>query len=244
MDSNKSAAVVTKPAGDIMEAVIAKGDLALLTAEQRAAYYVAVCRSVGLNPMTQPFQYINLNGKLTLYARKDATDQLRETRKVSIVKLEREKMEGLYVVTATAQVPDGRQDSSIGAVSIEGLKGDALANGIMKAETKAKRRVTLSICGLGWTDESEIETIPGAQPAHIDVTTGEVVEAKVEQPPMHWSDRPHNGQSMGAYWTLKAAEKRSLSTGQVATMLGDLHQFPTPEAAVLALDAKIAEAVK
>ena len=27
----------------------------------------------------------------------------------------------------------------------------------MCAETKAKRRVTLSICGLGWLDESEVE---------------------------------------------------------------------------------------
>jgi hypothetical protein len=30
----------------------------------------------------------------------------------------------------------------------------------MKAETKAKRRVTLSICGLGMLDESEVESLP------------------------------------------------------------------------------------
>ena len=36
---------------------------------------------------------------------------------------------------------------------------NALANAIMKAETKAKRRVTLSICGLGMLDETELETI-------------------------------------------------------------------------------------
>jgi hypothetical protein len=29
----------------------------------------------------------------------------------------------------------------------------------MKAETKAKRRVTLSICGLGFLDETEVETL-------------------------------------------------------------------------------------
>lgn len=33
----------------------------------------------------------------------------------------------------------------------------------MKAETKAKRRFTLSISGLGFLDESEIESVPGAQ---------------------------------------------------------------------------------
>jgi hypothetical protein len=43
------------------------------------------------------------------------------------------------------------------------LKGDALANALMKSETKAKRRVTLSIAGLGWLDETELETIPVAK---------------------------------------------------------------------------------
>lgn len=38
--------------------------------------------------------------------------------------------------------------------------GDALANALMKAGTKSKRRVTLSIAALGWLDETEVETIP------------------------------------------------------------------------------------
>jgi hypothetical protein len=41
------------------------------------------------------------------------------------------------------------------AVAIGALKGDALANAPMKAETKSKRRVTLSLAGLGWLDETE-----------------------------------------------------------------------------------------
>ena len=59
-------------------------------------------------------------------------------------------------------------------MAIAGLKGDALANGLMKAETKAKRRCTLSLCGLGMLDESEIETIPGAvrAPAALPATNG------------------------------------------------------------------------
>jgi hypothetical protein len=57
-------------------------------------------------------------------------------------------------------------------VSIKGLSGEALANATMKAETKAKRRLTLSLVGLGFLDESEIE---GAT-ADVDPTTGEIVE--------------------------------------------------------------------
>jgi len=40
----------------------------------------------------------------------------------------------------------------------------------MRAETKAKRRVTLSICGLGMLDETEVDSIPGA--AKITPTAG------------------------------------------------------------------------
>jgi hypothetical protein len=154
----------TTTPGQIIESVIIKGDLAKLSPEERTRYYSEVCRSVGLNPMTQPFQYINLSGKLTLYARKDATDQLRQIHGVSLTIVSREQVGDVYVVTARATTASERSDESIGAVSIGTLKGDALANALMKAETKAKRRVTLSICGLGLLDETEIETIPGAQP--------------------------------------------------------------------------------
>jgi hypothetical protein len=45
-------------------------------------------------------------------------------------------------------------------VALGTLKGDALANALMKCETKAKRRVTLSLASLGWLDETELDTIP------------------------------------------------------------------------------------
>lgn len=139
------------------ELALVGGDLSKLSPDERLSYYKATCESLGLNPLTRPFDYIMLNGKLTLYARKDATDQLRASRKVSITIKSREQVGDLVVVTAHAALPDGRTDESIGAVSVAGLKGDALANALMKAETKARRRVTLSICGLGLSDESELE---------------------------------------------------------------------------------------
>jgi len=145
-----------------LEQVLIGGDLSKLNAADRVMYYKAVCESVKLNPLTKPFEYITLNGKLTLYARRDATDQLRQLHKVSIEIVAREVVEDCYVVTARATTPI-RQDESIGAVNIAGLKGDVRANAMMKAETKAKRRVTLSICGLGMLDETEVDSIPGAR---------------------------------------------------------------------------------
>jgi hypothetical protein len=138
-----------------LEQVVIQGNLAMLSENERIGYYARVCESLGLNPLTRPFEYITLNGKLTLYARKDATDQLRDLHGVTIDRLERERSDDLQIVTAYAKDRYGRTDSSIGAVSIKGLSGEALANALMKAETKAKRRVTLSIVGLGWMDEVE-----------------------------------------------------------------------------------------
>jgi hypothetical protein len=143
--------------------VVISDNLAKLSDPQRAEYYNAVCRSLGLNPLTKPFEFINLNGKLRLYALRDATDQLRRLHGISIQIVSRERVLEIYVVTARATDPSGRTDESTGAVAIGDLKGDALANALMRCETKAKRRVSLSICGLGWLDETEIDTIPGAR---------------------------------------------------------------------------------
>lgn len=151
----------------IIERVIAVGDLSKLQPDERVAYYVAVCRSAGLNPLTKPFDYISLNGKLTLYATKNCTDQLRQIHGVSVNSMTRATHEGVHVVTANVSTRDGRKDEDIGAVNINGLKGEALANAFMKATTKAKRRATLSICGLSFVDESELDSIPDARPVVV-----------------------------------------------------------------------------
>ena len=145
-----------------IEAVLVQGDIGKMAPPQRIEYYNALCSSLGLNPLTQPFEYLTLNGKVKLYAKKDCTDQLRRIYGVSVSLSNRSIMDGLCIISAVATQPGGRTDESTGAVSIAGLKGEALANAIMKAETKAKRRVTLSICGLGMLDETEIDSIPGA----------------------------------------------------------------------------------
>ena len=152
------------------------GDLSKLTPEDRLLYYAKVCESVGINPLTKPFDYLNLNGKLVLYANRNCTEQLRRVHQVSIKIAAREKVDDLYVVSAQATDKTGRTDEAIGAVNLGGLKGEALANACMKAETKAKRRVTLSLCGLGMLDETETVTIPGAKQIRVDAETGEILD--------------------------------------------------------------------
>lgn len=158
----------------VIEQVVIQGDLSKLTPVERVTYYKKVCESIGLNPLTKPFDYILLSGKLTLYARKDCTEQLRKLNGVSIEALDDKVVDDIYIVKAKARDKTGRTDESTGAVNIGNLKGEAKANAIMKAETKAKRRVTLSISGLGWCDETEIDSIPGAKKVPVNLETGEI----------------------------------------------------------------------
>ena len=163
----------------LIERVAITGDLGKLSAQERVEYYSAVCTSLGLNPLTRPFDYLQLNGKLTLYANKGCTDQLRNIQRVSVEIVKRDHDDDLqvYTVTARATKPNGRVDEDVGSVTIKNCTGDQLANAMMKAHTKAKRRVTLSICGLSVLDESELETVPHALRVQVDPETGELLNA-------------------------------------------------------------------
>lgn len=171
-------AITTKEnQAEIMEGILLGGDLSKLNPAQRVSYYQKVCETLGLNPYTKPFDYIKLNDKLTLYAKKDATDQLRKINKLSIVDVNIVETEKQFIVKVKGQDPDGRLDMEVGVVNKSDMRGDT-ANAQMKAVTKAKRRLTLSMCGLGWLDETEIQTIPEAKPVAVDDSTGEILEAK------------------------------------------------------------------
>ena len=95
-----------------------------------------------------------------LYAKRDAADQLRKINGISIEIVGREISDGLLIVHARAKDKTGRDDEDFGVVAFKGGGGEFMANAMMKAVTKAKRRVTLSIAGLGFLDETEVDDIP------------------------------------------------------------------------------------
>lgn len=169
-----------------IEQVLIKGDLSDLTADQRLSYYKAVCESVGLNPLTKPFEFLKLNNKIVLYALKGATDQLRSLHGISIGAPLIQYIDDIVFVSVTASDKTGRTDADTGAVTVGRLQGDAKCNAVMKAITKAKRRVTLSLCGLGMLDETEIETIPDARPVPVDPVGMPEPEAQPEQGVEYW----------------------------------------------------------
>src|SRR3990167_1421408 len=148
---------VDKMDAELLERVVVGGDLSKLSPTERMRYYAAVCQSVGLNPVTAGFSYLYLKNKMVLYASRQTTEQLRVIHGVSITRLEHSIQDGLCIVTAYGRTKAGRTDAATGAVMIENLLGQDKADAIMKSETKAKRRLTLSLCGLGMLDESEVD---------------------------------------------------------------------------------------
>ncbi len=215
-----STAQLVLPAQVIMEKAVIGGDLSGLSPEQRLNYYHALCKSLGLNPLTRPFDPIMLNGKLVFYARKDCADQLRKIHKITLHVVNQEKINDAYMVTVRARMPDGREDEDFGIVPLveprriktkegwrdnpkagQALAPDDYANAVMKTITKAKRRATLSICGLGMLDETELETIKDAK-FEIDDTESNVRRATENR----LADRPaQNGDTARPPATGKAA---------------------------------------
>jgi hypothetical protein len=220
-----STAVATIPQASAIENVLINGDLSKLSPDQRTTYYMTLCHSLGLNPQTKPFAYITLNGKLVLYALKDATEQLRKLHSVSITEVSSQRLEDVFVVSVKAQDKTGRTDASTGAVAIGNLKGEALANALMKAETKAKRRVTLSICGLGMLDETEVETIPNAGPVVVEAPKA------LERPPL----------PAGAVYLVAVTTKTYGGDVTVMDAQGEEISYPVPDRQCVQLAEQIAQ---
>ena len=166
----------------IANQLILQGDLSKLSANDKVRYYNGYCERMGLDPYTKPFDLLRLNGKEILYCTRSGTQQLNKLHKVShtITSRDTNAEAGVYIVTSKASLPDGRCTESIGAVNIAGLKGEAYANAIMKAETKAKRRATLDLLGLGVIDESEAESIPNASVGALHTMVEAIPEMEVE----------------------------------------------------------------
>jgi hypothetical protein len=168
---------VSKKDESVVASLILAGDLSKMPPEDKVRYYNGYCERLGLDPFTKPFDLLRLSGKEILYCTRSGAQQLNKLHNVSHAITSRTVIPdaGVYEVTARACLPDGRCTESIGAVSIINLKGEAYANAVMKAETKAKRRATLDLLGLGVLDETEAESIMPKQQTQVAAPTQEQV---------------------------------------------------------------------
>lgn len=142
-------------------------DTKALSHDERVATLAALSKALGLNPLVNGVQFLSLSGREVLYVTKQATDQI-----AARLRLNRETIAGpevrdfggtkLVFCQVRVTAPDGRSEVATATLPL----GD-LVNAAMKVETKAKRRATLSIAGLGLLTEEEADTIPGAQKVDV-----------------------------------------------------------------------------
>ncbi|MBL8684393.1 MAG: hypothetical protein JNK05_34790 [Myxococcales bacterium] len=177
MTSTAIQATAVRDEAKLIASVVTKGDLSALNEAELTAYYARMCEELGLTAATQPFALLKLNGKLIMYPTRGATDQL-----AAIHRLNREIVDGPRVIDVAgtkmiyavcrASHPNGRVETAVATVPLN----DPI-NGLMKAETKAKRRATLSILGLGMLDETELDTIPASAKVEVSVPPPARVDA-------------------------------------------------------------------
>jgi hypothetical protein len=161
----KEVVALANKAGAIMEKIIARGGLGKLNAEERGKFNTSLCESLGLNPLTKPIDYLKYGDVVVPYINKDGCAQLRANYGVSVTEMTHQERDGVHMTIVKVADSKGRSDIATGAVSIVGLKGEALANKLMHGETKAKNRATLSVCGLGFLSEEEVKDMDVEQPA-------------------------------------------------------------------------------
>ena len=183
--SNSEVQKVNLVSNELISNLVLNGDLSKMNDVMKVQYYNELCHSLNLNPVTRPFQLISFQGKQVLYATKDATEQLRKLNGVSVVDLQQDIKDGLCISKCKVQDASGRFDIATGVTSLTKeetkwesgkpiktgkiikMTAEETANSIMKSETKSKRRATLSICGLGMLDESELDTMPKYETSDI-----------------------------------------------------------------------------
>lgn len=175
-----------------MQRVSAAGrDTKSLSTEERVALLASLNRALGLNPLVNGVQFLTLQGREVLYVTKHATDQI-----ASRLCLNRETIAGpdirdfggtkLVFCQVRVSAPNGRSEVATATLPVSDL-----VNVLMKAETKAKRRATLSIAGLGLLSEDETETIPGATPSPVAQSTPRAATPSVSLDALGVEQRKH-----------------------------------------------------
>jgi hypothetical protein len=143
-------------------------DVESLNEQQRQDYIKNVCNHMGVPPELNlvMLTYLDENEgprRLVAYAKRGATEIIRNNRGIHVTDLRQERIGGSVVWTATGKDNTGRQEMSSGAKYIDGLIGKDLDDAIMTAQTRACRRMTLQFVGAGVLDESEVNPAKAIQ---------------------------------------------------------------------------------
>jgi hypothetical protein len=136
------------------------GSVSHFDKSQKQALLSKLCMTLGLNEETQPFRiYTNSMGEEYIYATKECCAQLRHRECISIEEIDIPIILGNTIsVRVKGSNKHDRTSWEIGSVGVDATLTPAQeAHAIMTAVTKAKRRLTLCLSGLGVLADVELE---------------------------------------------------------------------------------------
>jgi hypothetical protein len=206
------------------------GNIAQLNADEQDFIKAKLCERYNLDPVLRPFELISFaGGQQKFYMTASATNQLANvlglTREVVQLELDEQRM--IAKCTVRVSNPNNRSETCNAFIAISKfappkerggiptkvlLEGEDLANTLMKLETKAKRKATMSFFGI-MDAGTDYEDRPAAPLAAPDVSrpsviadahkAAEIVEAKPVLP-----TEDLNAQAASPTPTEKPAAKR------------------------------------
>jgi hypothetical protein len=181
---SKSAAMTVSMETAAVKEYFRSGNVAAMTDDERDYVRVKLCQKYDLDPILRPFDLISFNGGMKFYMTASATNQLANakslTREVLLLEVNAEQM----LARCTVKVSDtnGRAETANAFIAVSKflaptkenpvprkvlMDGEDLANALLKLETKAKRRATMSFFGVmdaGYDNEDRQQTAPLAAP--------------------------------------------------------------------------------
>jgi len=148
--------------------MLGTGDYSKLSDDQRAQLHLQMCTSLGVNPLTRPFEWIEFydpetrGKKLTLYPKSSLADQLSYVHRIRVRTVEEKMVGTLYKLVLEGTMPDGRSETNVAYLDMvdrEGkpLRGQRHGNGLMKARTKCKRRLIFGMVGMSMPDRDSLQ---------------------------------------------------------------------------------------
>jgi hypothetical protein len=165
----------------------ANGSLDQLSSAQLIEFRAKLINYLGLNKWTLPFRfYSDTSGGIYLYATKECCAQLRELRGISVINTTdyvRDDVLKTITIKITGVNKNGRTSIATGSVCYENSLPADYHNHIMWAETKAMRRLTLDLSGLGVLADIEVRDMQGV--AALNVIEEEKEEGDVDVIPLN-----------------------------------------------------------
>ena len=192
-------------------------DLESMNEEQRQEYVKNVCEHMGVPSELNLVMLTYLDEqdgprRLVAYAKRGATEIIRNNRSINVTDLTSKEIGGSIVFTATGKDSTGRQEMSTGSRYIKDLVGRELDDAIMTAQTRATRRMTLQFVGAGVLDESEVN------PANTVVLKNTTPVSIAPQPIVKANDDPGKDVTSAIAPEIKEAA-RELQTSLAATAI-------------------------